>query len=395
MIPQHYVGLALLADSSDSDQDSTHTPTSASSDVPGPATSAATDSTPDPFPPPPRGVLTTVTIQAAGSASVERFDSASAAIARFTLRDGNSQRHQKNIAFPTPPPISTALPHRLRPTAKHGNLTATAADYMAVISALRAVLRHLGQLDVRTDLASLTLGSDNDLVIAQLRGENRVRNASLALLKMIVHSLQARFRHVCFTTSARERTRHSHCAADAARDGVVARATQVPFAPRASGLVNVFVMGVHTRASHDISCACAESAFMIDARFLASLPTVGNSLLRNLNDPFPLSIVTGLVNMTVLGMVDLEIGVSWNVDDFPDGHPAPPTRCAWVNVVVVDWLPVQFHFCTTNRSLKLLPDDGSVGITQLERASYSANSVPERLRAHPYWKAAHDAYGIE
>lgn len=123
--------------------------------------------------------------------------------------------------------------------------------------------------------------------------------------------------------------------------------------------------------------------------------TVGNSFVRNLNDPYPLSVVTGVVDMTVLGTVDLEVGVSWAVDAVEEGIPAPPTRCAWVNVVVVDWLPVQFHFCTTNRSLKILPEDGSVSISELERAPLSPASVPECLRAHPYWKAAESEYGIQ
>lgn len=377
MIPNHYVGLALLADSSDSEDDLLP-PAST------PAPDSPTTARPS-FPPPPRGVLATVVLKVAGSASADRHNSASAAIARFSLHDTEHRT-----------PATMAERHPLRPTTRHGSLTATAADYMAFVMALRAVHRHLVQLDVRTDLASVTLLCNNELVVTQLRGESRVRNASLGTLKCVVHSLQTRFHHVAFHTAARTDLRRVHALADCVRTvQVVPTAVSAPFAPVRSGLVDAFVMGVHTRASHDMHEAGVASAFLIDARFLAGIPTVGNSFVRNLNDPYPLSVVTGEVDMTVLGTVDLEVGVSWAVDAADGDGPSPPTRCAWVNVVVVDWLPVQFHFCTTNRSLKLLPDDGSVSIGQLERAPLEAASVPERLRAHPYWKARQPEVGMQ
>lgn len=84
------------------------------------------------------------------------------------------------------------------------------------------------------------------------------------------------------------------------------------FAPQLTGLVEARVLGTRARASHDFGGDEEDTAFLIDARFLASLPVVGETCLRNLRDPHPHTCVRGLVNMTALGVLDVEVGVVFN-----------------------------------------------------------------------------------
>ena len=93
-----------------------------------------------------------------------------------------------------------------------GCMTNNQAEYSAVIAALEESLK-LGATE-------LSLNADSELVVKQLNGQYRVKNAGLAPLYARVKTLEAKFKSVKYRYIPRERNREADALANRALDNL-------------------------------------------------------------------------------------------------------------------------------------------------------------------------------
>ncbi|AKG53000.1 phosphoglycerate mutase family [Dehalogenimonas sp. WBC-2] len=91
-----------------------------------------------------------------------------------------------------------------------GHMTNNQAEYSAVIAALEEALK-LGATE-------LLLNADSELVVKQLNGQYRVKNAALAPLYAQVKALETKFKSVKYRYVPRERNRDADALANQALD---------------------------------------------------------------------------------------------------------------------------------------------------------------------------------
>ena len=91
-----------------------------------------------------------------------------------------------------------------------GHMTNNQAEYSAVIAALEEALK-LGATE-------LLLSADSELVVKQLNGQYRVKNAALAPLFARVKALEPKFKSIKYRYVPRERNRDADALANKALD---------------------------------------------------------------------------------------------------------------------------------------------------------------------------------
>jgi len=94
-----------------------------------------------------------------------------------------------------------------------GETTNNQAEYQALVSALEHALK-LGGTEVACYL-------DSELVVKQVRGEYKVKDASLAKQFLKIHNLKTKFKILSFHHIARERNREADALVNQALDGVL------------------------------------------------------------------------------------------------------------------------------------------------------------------------------
>lgn len=97
-----------------------------------------------------------------------------------------------------------------------GEATNNVAEYQAVITALRCLGEHFG--DALRDHA-LEFRLDSELVVKQLRGEYKVKDANLAQLHGNIKSVLADLPHVTFVHVRREQNKEADRLVNEALDG--------------------------------------------------------------------------------------------------------------------------------------------------------------------------------
>lgn len=275
---------------------------------------------------------------------------------------------------------STHRTDRIETSAKCGILTSNAAEYMALIGGLRATLRHLYSIPIRPSVTNVKVVCGSELVIMQMTGRYRVRDARLAIFYAVAKGLQHCFSTVSFRNTSTSDRSTADTLTDDARLHAVSPWSKVVFYPAIFGFVEAFVFGHPVRASHDLGTAGADPRTLIDARLLRSLPDFGPCALKNLADPHPMSIVLSKVSMSILGTINIQVGVAW-----PKRNGNYPVISHWVNAVVVDSLPVPLHISTKDNVAQFFSTDGPVGSSDLQKIPFGARSLPTSYGEHPYW----------
>lgn len=290
--------------------------------------------------------------------------------------------------------ITTTVPGSEEPRADRANFSGCLGDatdhiaqYMGLIGGLRGLIRHLQAAAIRYSYASLIVISDSKPVIDQMLGRTRVSDPRHAVLYEVAKGLELRFLRVHYKHVYDEKNAAAREQVHAAREVDLPPSARSIYYPSLSGLIDAWVHGQKTLASCDFMTSGRDPSFYIDARFLQSLSGYGSDALRNLDDPYPLAIVTGKAHLTVLGTVTLEVGVRWRRDTGDNSSPTP-TDGGVVNVIVVDSFPVPLHVSTKNATIELMGsfrEEGEDQIFDIGEVPFAAESLPASFRGSPYW----------
>eukprot|EP00976_Prorocentrum_cordatum_P058309 1172465-Prorocentrum_minimum.AAC.1 len=194
--------------------------------------------------------------------------------------------------------------------------TSNQAEYTGLVCGLRQLLR-------QPENISLEVIGDSELVLKQLQGEYAVNDPIIKFYHAIAANLLTRLSSVRYQHVPRQSNVEAH---DAAEKGLRMRRQQqsTVFYPNLCGVSPVAVegsegVGSEVTVTNDIMAASSGCEFMVDAAFLASLPSFGISAISELADPCPLSIVVGKVAMAVLGILrrSLVLWIKLNPDSIP------------------------------------------------------------------------------
>jgi hypothetical protein len=138
---------------------------------------------------------------------------------------------------------------------------------------------------------------DSELVINQMRGQYKVRDAQLRLYHVVAQGLAARFRSVSYEHVTREQ--NQRCDVEAQRWTKPERRQEWDRAkvglyyPNLLAALAVSVEGRPTYASNEVGSAHPTKLDMVDADFFVSL--MGENALQRLADPFPMTALNGKV----------------------------------------------------------------------------------------------------
>lgn len=268
-------------------------------------------------------------------------------------------------------------------------VTNNQAEYLSFIAGLQYALQ---QTQSNPNLCNrtmhLTLYSRSQLVVDQMDSRSRVKDDTLLMFNVVVKALACRFGFVQyeFLQERNNLLDRAFVISKINMDKELSfyetdsSGTAILYRPCLMGMVKAYVMGCPTVASHDMGAAGNGPSNMIDLKFLQSIPHHGEALLRNMGCAFPLKVVVGKVDMSVIGTVSLKITVQW-----PDRNERVSSSTKWVQVVVVDSLPVPLHV-TTNGSdeTSFMPE--VFNIQASKALPLQKEAVPEPYNDHPYWE---------
>lgn len=270
---------------------------------------------------------------------------------------------------------------------KCGILTENTASYMALIGGLRATLRHLREISIPSSSTTVTAATTSSTVLLQMSSRFRVRDSHLSLYYAVSKGLSQRFRSVTFIEiddglgdSARLSSENVATISCQALESPLNPLSSIKYSPCRSGLVEATVMGVPTRASHDLGVADVNPHMLIDARFLRKLPHLGSIALRNVADPHPVGVAICRPNMTVLGLIFIQLGILWPMSN---GERSEVTH--WVWAYVIDWLPVPLHVSVMDPKTPFFSIEGIVFAKDLVSIPFESTAVPSSNAHHPFW----------
>lgn len=294
-----------------------------------------------------------------------------------------------------PPSSSLVSPttHMLELTGVCGAMSNPAAEFIALISGLRAIIRHLATVPISPLLSTVRVLSENEDFVRLMRRRARLNTPNLSTLTAIYTGLRSRFHVLQFYPTQHDQCGYITRMAHRHRNPVRATKLSTPsfaacarprervvYYPSLLGLVDATVFGQAVRASHDVGTHGRDPRTLIDAHFLAASLDVGPISLRNLADPYPITVVLGRVSMTVLGTIELPVSVAW-----PRRGGLYPAVTQWVSAVVVDALPVPLHVSTSDVERPLFTREGPVCSIDLQKMPFSRVSVPRPFADHSFW----------
>ena len=274
-------------------------------------------------------------------------------------------------------------------TCRLGHTTKDVAECMGLIGCMRGVLRTLQAQGMRHHYSSLIVKSDSDVVIDYLQGQYKVDNPRLQILCYIIKSLQREFNSVSYTKIGRHENLDAYKLATQGREDF-SRTSIAVYHPNLKGMVDVWIEGVRTLGSNDIDSSGKDPSFMIDSRFLKSIPG-GKALLRNMKDPYPLSLIRGKVNMTVLGTIQLYCGVRCFGTPLHRKPLCGPDTEGCVTFLVVHELPVPVHVSWKNGTFPMNTEP----IKGRKMVPFHPDELPNIYRHHKYWSLGIVFNGME
>jgi hypothetical protein len=159
------------------------------------------------------------------------------------------------------------------------------------------------------------------------------------------------------------------------------------------------VSGEEMIFSNDFLCACHERRHMIDAAALEELQG-GHALLESVIVPVPLCRTCGIIIMeqqTVVGMLKDPLVIRYHIKLDGSSNKGKRVEISLDQVLVIRQLPVPLHV-----SLKRLQDlecewFGDIVNSSMTRhisINFTAESVPERYRSHPFWNTEEHFIGV-
>jgi ribonuclease HI len=271
-----------------------------------------------------------------------------------------------------------------------GHTTKDVAEFVGLIGCMRGILRTLQMQGWRHEYSSLVVLSDSDAVIDCMQGASKVKSSKILLLCDIIISLQREFRFVSYTKIGPHENIQAHSLAVQGREAF-SRPSLAVYHPSPCGFIDVWVEGVRTLASHDMNTSGKDPSFMIDSRFLRSIPN-GKSFLRNLKDPYPLSLVRSKVNMTVLGKIQLYCGVRCFGTPLRLTPPCGADTEGCATFIVVQDLPVPVHISWKNENFPM-NTEATTSIQNL--VPFHPTELPDVFHFHRYWTEDTKFNGME
>ncbi|KAI2499455.1 Ribonuclease [Fragilaria crotonensis] len=266
-------------------------------------------------------------------------------------------------------------------TGRIGHTTRGVAEFMGLVGCMRGVIRTLQSQGWRHEYSNLTVFSDSDMVVDQMLGQYKAKDPLVRMFSNIVKSLQREFKLVNFIKIGRHENTQAHNLARQGREAF-SRPSIAVYYPSLTGFVDVWIEGCRTLASHDMDAKGKDPSFMIDALFLKSIPG-GNALLRNLKDPYPLSVIRSKVNMTVIGTIQLHCGVRCIGTPLHLKPLCGPDTEGCISFIVVQDLPVPVHVSWKNDAFPM-NTEATENATKL--VQFHPDELPEMYAHHKYWK---------
>jgi hypothetical protein len=125
-----------------------------------------------------------------------------------------------------------------------------------------------------------------------------------------------------------------------------------------------------------------DPSFMIESRFLKSMPG-GQALLRNMQNPYPLSMIQGKSSKTVLGTIQLHVGVRFFGSPLVQYKPlCGPDTEGLVTFVVVQELPSPVHVSWKNETFPMNAESKDVQ----KLVTFHPDELPAAIYGdHMYW----------
>lgn len=255
------------------------------------------------------------------------------------------------------------------------------AEYMGLIGSMRGVIRTLQSQGWRHEYSSLIVLSNSETVMDHLQGLCKVDNPHLRILNDIVRSLQREFKFVSYTKIGVIENLDAHNLANQGQEAF-SRPSIAVYHPSLKGFVDVWIEGCRTIGSHDMNTTGKDASFMIDSKFLKSIPG-GKAFLRNMKDPYPLTLIRGKVNMTVLGTIQLYCGVRCFGTPLHLQPLCGPDTEGCTTFLVVHDLPVPVHVSWKDDAQ--FPMNTEPPKDAQKMVPFDPDELPHMYRYHKYW----------
>lgn len=250
---------------------------------------------------------------------------------------------------------------------------------------MRGLIRFFQTKSIRCSNAEVEIITDYKPFIDDMTGSVDRSTSQTKVLFEVAKGLQIRFHVVRYRHAIEARNARGHKACDYELFQELPTNASAVYSPCQAGLIDAWVQGKQTLGSHDLGTAGADPSFFVDAQFLQSC--LGSVVLRNLDDPHPLSVVVGQARLSVLGTANLDVGMTWT-RGAPDGAAVRPTKAALVSFVVVDSFPVPLHISTQTEHLEFEEQDLHVRERHaLMQIPFNVNRLPPYFAESPFWTA--------
>eukprot|EP01135_Chromosphaera_perkinsii_P008759 Nk52_evm92s1444 gene=Nk52_evmTU92s1444 len=251
--------------------------------------------------------------------------------------------------------------------------TSNESEYFGLIRGLRMLLRTIGVS--QSHKVPLVVISDSELVLNQIQGVYQCRNTHLRLLCTTARGLLESFPRVCYKHVNRDMNEEADVLAKESVNKQQDRNALAEFYPNLAFAFEASVQDKTVVVTNNFWANTPEKLSFIDAAFL--LKCFGESALRHMKDPYPLTILRGRESMNILGIFADDITLRFNLNSGGTSKPVVLT-----NVLVVHRFAVPLHVSLSEWKPELLKDIEQVTIGEKDPKIFGS-----KYSTHPFWNS--------
>lgn len=256
-----------------------------------------------------------------------------------------------------------------------GYSTSNSAEYMALIKSLRRTVRIFREKQMRVDCVKVAAEGDSQLVIGQMNGKMDVDDEYRVYYE-VAKGVESKFFQLNYTHVPPCQNTEAAVLAQEGREEAFGEEMTSVYDPNRLGFIDVSLNSRGMKATFDLVTSGFDPSFFVDAQTLYNTNS-RMSLLRNVEDSYPLLIVQNCVEMNVLGTCQVCLNV------FPKER-----NNVFVSIIVVDRFPVPVHFSVRHPAMMNIDDRACMELQYAQRAygnGFEACNLPARFASHPFW----------
>ncbi|CAE7481415.1 unnamed protein product [Symbiodinium sp. CCMP2592] len=250
-----------------------------------------------------------------------------------------------------------------------GRTASNRAELHGLILGLRRLVKD------KTDCQHLKVIGDSQLILQFMQGQRKVEDPILRVMVSIARGLASHFPSLLFAQVPHEQNQVAKSLAErrACQQGLV-EGEYFVFYPNLCGSSSLIADGMHINVINDFMAYAHTPEILIDARFLASLPSFGHSALTSLGE-CKASTLSGKVPMTILGCLKSPLPITFM------GQEAQIR-----DVIVVEDLPAPMKISSDHPQIARIMKEENASIVFNANTKLRSDLFPEQFQAHRFWE---------